>query len=150
MDAVTYPQKQVIEFVNQNLVPLRVQFDAQPLATDFNVKWTPTLVTLDSDGGEHHRSVGFLSPDEFISSMKLGVGKVHFDQVAYDLAISELEKLLTDHPKSDSAPEALYLLGVSKYKHTNEPRFLKEAYEQLYSGYPSSEWTKRAYPYRLL
>ena len=27
----------VIEFINQNVVPLRVAFDSQPLASDFNV-----------------------------------------------------------------------------------------------------------------
>jgi TolA-binding protein len=150
MDAVTYPDAGVISFINKNMVPLRVQYDAQPLATDFNVKWTPTIVTLDSEGAEHHRTVGFLAPAELIPSLLLGIAKVHFDTDRFDDALVNLEKLLSDYPKSDSAPEAIYLRGVCLYKSTHDPKPLKEAYETLLRDYPASEWTKRAYPYRLL
>ncbi len=150
MDAVTYPQSRVIEFIEKHLVSLRVPFDAQPLASDFKVKWTPTLITLDSGGKEHHRTVGFLPPDELIPSLVLGMAKVYFDQDEFEETISRLEKLLTDFPKSDSAPEAIYLLGVSKYKKTHNAQPLKEAYERIQAAFPASEWAKRASPYRLL
>lgn len=150
MDAVTYPNEQVIEFIQKHLIPLRVAFDAQPLSTDFNLKWTPTLITLDADGKEHQRTVGFLSPEELIPSLLLGIAKSHFDRERFNEALSILETLLKDHSKSDSAPEAIYLRGVCKYKSTHNPKPLKEAYEQLQAKYPSSEWMKRAYPYRLL
>ena len=150
MDAVTYPNEKVIDFIQQFMIPLRVPFDAQPFATDFNVKWTPTLITLDADGKEHHRTVGFLAPVELIPSLLLGIGKSYFDREKFTEVLSMLEKILKDYPKSDSAPEAIYLQGVSKYKSTHAPKPLKEAYEQLKAKYPSSEWTRRAYPYRLL
>jgi hypothetical protein len=150
MDAVTYPNEKVVEFIERNFIPLRVAFDAKPLATDFKVRWTPTLITLDESGQEHHRTVGFLSPEELIPSLLLGMAKVCFDQNQFEPALSSLEKLLADHPKSDCAPEALYLRGVSRYKSTHSPKPLKEAYEELQRAYPSSEWAKRAAPYRLL
>ena len=150
MDAVTYPDERVTEFLQKNMIPLRVAFDAQPLSTDFNIKWTPTLITLDSDGKEHHRTVGFLPPEELIPSLMLGIAKSYFDREKFIEALSTLDKLLKDHPKSDSAPEAIYLQGVCRYKNTREAKPLKEAYEQLQAHYSSSEWTKRAYPYRLL
>ncbi len=132
------------------LVPLKVAFDAQPLATDFNIKWTPTLITLDPAGKEHHRTIGFLSPLELIPSLMLGMAKCQFDSERMKEAISLLEKVLAEFPRSDSAPEAIYLLGVSRYKLTHDAKPLKEAYARLQSEYPSSEWTKRASPYRLL
>jgi TolA-binding protein len=150
MDAVTYPNEKVAEFIGKNFIALRVAFDAQPLASDFKVTWTPTLVTVDANGQEHHRTVGFLAPEELIPSLLLGMAKIHFDQNQFDAALSQLEKLLTDYPKSDSSPEAIYLRGVSRYKSTHSPKPLKEAYEQLQKVYPSSEWAKRAAPYRLL
>lgn len=150
MGAVTYPDARVISFINEHMIPLRVRFDAQPLATDFNVNWTPTIVTLDSEGKEHHRTVGFLAPEEFIPSLLLGIAKVYFDTDRFDVALVNLEKLLLDYPKSHSAPEAIYLRGVSLYKSTDHPKTLKQAYEKLQDNYPGSEWTKRAYPYRLL
>jgi tetratricopeptide (TPR) repeat protein len=150
MDAVTYPNPAVIEFIQTRMVSLQVAYNAQPLATEFNVKWTPTLVTLDLDGKEHHRTVGFLSPEELIPSLMLGMAKCDFDRERFAEAISALEELLAKYPKSDSAPEAIYLRGVSRYKSTHDTKPLKETYERLQQKYPSSEWTKRASPYRLL
>jgi len=150
MDAVTYPTKNVIDFIEGDLVPLRVRFDAKPLADEFNVKWTPTLIVLDPKGKEHHRTVGFLPPEELIPSLMIGMAKGHFDQERFSEAISLLGKLLAEYPRSQWAPEGIYLLGVSKFKSTHEPKSLKEAYERLQKDYPSSEWARRASPYRLL
>jgi len=150
MGAVTYPDEKVEEFISKHVIPLQERSDAQPLATDFNVKWTPTLITLDSNGKEHHRTLGFLPPEELIPSLLLGIAKCHFDLERFAEALSSLDKLLADYPKSDSAPEAIFLRGVSRYKNTRDPKPLKEAYEKLQSEYPASEWTKRAYPYRLI
>ena len=150
MGAVTYPDQAVISFISENMIPLQVLFDAKPLSSDFNVKWAPTLVTLDTDGKEHHRTVGFLAPEELIPSQLLGMAKAYFETDRFDEALANLEQLLEKYPKSDSAAEAIYLRGVCRYKSTQDAKPLKEAYEQLAADYPSSEWTKRAYPYRLL
>jgi len=150
MDAVTYPDEKVAAFVQNDLIPLRVAFDHKPLAFDFNVKWTPTLITLDSDGKEHHRTVGFLGPEELIPSLLLGIGKSHFENERFSEAIGVFERLLKDYPKSKSAPEAMYLRGVARYKNTHDAKPLREAYDKLAAEYPSSEWTHRAYPYRLI
>ncbi len=91
MDAVTYPKKEVIEFIQEYMISLRVAFDA-PLAKDFQVKWTPTLVTLDPQGKEHHRTVGFLPPEQLVPSLLLGMGKCHFDQDQFPEALTLLEK----------------------------------------------------------
>jgi len=150
MGAVTYPNEKVIEFIEKYLVPIQVLFDSQPLATKFNIQWTPTVITLDEEGKEHHRTIGFLSPEEFIPSLMLSVAKSHFDRGKFDKAITMLEGILKDYPKSDAAPEAVYVRGVSLYKSTHKADPLKEAYKKLQAEYPSSEWAKRAQPYSLL
>ena len=150
MDAVTYPDKQVVDFVKQNYIPLKVPYNLQPLSRDFNIKWTPVLITLDADMQEHHRTVGFLDPGAFIASSLLGIGKYHFDLDRFSQALEYFEKILSDHTSSDSTPEAIFLRGVSQYKSSGSPQPLKDAYEILNRTYPENEWTKRAYPYRLL
>jgi tetratricopeptide (TPR) repeat protein len=150
MGAVTYPDSKVIQFIENNLVPVQVLSDQKPLSVDFNVKWTPTLITLDTDGKEHHRTVGFLPPEELIASLLLGMGKTSFDKGEFEAAISSLEKLVSDFPKSDSAPEGIFFLGVARYKNTEDPKALRAAYDKLSAEYPENEWTKRAYPYRLI
>ncbi len=150
MDAVTYPDNKVKMFIEKAFIPLQIAFDAKPLSKDFNVKWTPTLITLGTDRREHHRTVGFLDPDAFIASSLLGIGKYHFDNDRYQEALGFFKEIVSEQPQSDSTPEAIFLLGVARYKSSGDPKPLKEAYETLSSQYPESEWAKRAYPYRLL
>jgi hypothetical protein len=138
VDAVTYPDSRVIDFIEKNLIPLLVPYNHQPLATDFNVQWTPTLVTLDAEGKEHHRTVGFLSPEELIPSLLLGIAKVHFDLEQFDSALANLDALLAVHPQSDAAPESIFLRGVARYKSTHDPKPLKEAYELLRPNTPAA------------
>jgi hypothetical protein len=150
MGAVTFPDARVIAFFNQNVIPLRLPHDHKPLAEQFQIKWTPALVTLDAEGKEHHRTVGFLAPDELIPSLLLGKAKIDFDHEDFAKALVTLEDLLKDYPKSAAAPEAIFLRGVCGYKSTHSPKALKEIYERLLKDYPDSEWTKRASPYRLI
>lgn len=150
MDAVTYPKKDVHDFINQRLVPVRVPFDSKPLAKDFNVKWTPTLITLDTEGHEHHRTLGFLSAEELIPSLTLGLAKVEYEGERFEQALELFEAVVKDHPESNSTPEALYLMGVSRFKQTHEASHLKDAFETLRRKYPGSDWAKRAEPYGLL
>ncbi len=150
MDAVTYPNEKVSEFIGENMVAIRIPFDQQPFAGDFNVEWTPTVIMLDPKGKEHHRTIGFLPPEELIPSLMLGIAKCHFELGKLDEAISVLGSLLEKYPESDFAPEAVYLRGVSRFKKTHDAKDLKEIYALLHSEYPSSSWTKRASPYRLL
>ncbi len=149
MDAVTYPDAGVVNFMADRLIPLRIPADDM-LAGKFKVKWTPTLVTLDENGEEHHRSVGFLKPEEFAATSLLAIGKVYFETGNFEKAIRNFKEILSDHKSSKAAPEAVYLLGVALYKNTGQPSHLKEAYEKLVSRYPDSEWADRAAPYKLL
>jgi len=150
MDAVTYPDEKVASFILEQLIPLRIPHNAEPFAGDFNIKWTPTLITLDAQGSEHHRTVGFLGPDELVPSLLLGIGKTLFELERFQDAIDVLDKLIEAHPKSDSTPEAIFLRGVATYKNTHDPKPLRAAYDKLTAQFPNSEWTKRAYPYRLI
>jgi hypothetical protein len=150
MDTVTYPNAKVIDFFGKYLAPVRVLISSAPLPQQFKVKWTPTFVILDSQGEEHHRSVGFLPPEELIPSLTLGMAKTWFDHEQFSEALSHLDRLISGYPKSDVAPEAIYNSGVSRYKATNDAGELKKAHETLQANYKDSEWAKRASVYRLL
>jgi thioredoxin-related protein len=101
MDAVTYPDEKVIDFIAKNVIPLKLFFDVRPAADDYNVKRTPTLITVNGGGKEHHRTVGFLPPEELIPSLLLGIGKVFFDQERIADAFKYFEKIVKEYPKSD-------------------------------------------------
>ena len=150
MGAVTYPDPKVIAFITDHMIPLQVLFDHKPLAAEFGLKWTPTLITLDTEGKEHYRTVGFLAPDELIPSLLLGMGIMHFERGEFDGAIGVFDRLMKEYPKSDQVAQGIYFRGVALYKSRKDPKPLREAYDKLSAEYPGSEWTKRADPYRLI
>ncbi|MBI5568422.1 MAG: tetratricopeptide repeat protein [Desulfomonile tiedjei] len=146
MDAVTYPNKKVVEFVRKNVIPMRVQHD-QPLASRFRVKWTPTLILLDDQGNEVYRNEGFLPPERLVPALMLGMGKVNLESANYDKAISHFKDLVSRYPQSEEAPEAVYFQGVARFRTTKDLKAMKEAYETLSKQYPNSSWTRKAQPY---
>jgi tetratricopeptide (TPR) repeat protein len=150
MGAVTYPDTKVVEFIKEALIPLKVLSDSEPLATDFTLRWTPALIVLDTNSKEYSRTIGFIPPEEFISTILLGMTKTYFDLRQFDQAIECLEKIINNYPQSFAAPEAIYYRGVCAYKTSHDAEGLKRGYERLAKEYPQSEWVKRAAPYQLL
>ena len=150
MDAVTYPNKKVIDFLQNKVIPVQLASNAKPEADDYNVKWTPNLQVLDAGGKEHHKIVGFLPPTEFIASVLLGIGKAAFELDKFDEAIANFEQVINEYAYTNSAPEAIFFRGVSLYKSTHQPGHLKDAYQKLQVHYHYSEWARRAFPYWLI
>ncbi|MDY0212302.1 MAG: hypothetical protein RBR06_04810 [Desulfuromonadaceae bacterium] len=150
MDAVSYPQPSVIDFISSNLIPLRIASDHKELAPRFRVKWTPLLLLLDASGAELYRTLGFFTPEELIPSLLLGIGKAHFDKAERSAALKQFDMLLKKYPQSGSAPEAVYLQGVANYIETKDVSHLKDLNETLKRDFPQSTWVMRASPYDLL
>ncbi len=150
MDAVTYSTNDVINFVKENLIPLRVDISNKGLYDKYNAIWTPTFLVLDYQGHVVQQTIGFLEPDMFKAHMHLGIAKVHFAVGEFDAAHVHLKRLIDRYPESKAIPEAIYFSGVTLYKQKNDPTHLKKAYGKLLNHYPDDSWTKRATPYRLL
>ena len=69
MDAVAFIDPAVVDFINANLIPIRVPADDPELGPRYKVKWTPTLLIVDADGVEQSRTLGFYPPAELIPSL---------------------------------------------------------------------------------
>jgi hypothetical protein len=150
MDAVTYPEESVSEFINKYLIPFRVDVTDGSIHEKYQAIWTPTIAILAIKGKEVQRTIGYFEPDEFIASLHLGIAKAHFDHGDFVTAQVHLNRLLEGHSNSGAVPEAIFFRGVNLYKQNHDPSQLKKAYERLLSDYPKSTWTKRANPYRLI
>jgi tetratricopeptide (TPR) repeat protein len=150
MNAVAFPDPAVVDFVTNNLIPLRIPADDPELGPHYKVKWTPTLLLLDADGIEHYRTLGFYPPDELIPSLLMGMGKASFNRPDRPAACAYFEQILASYPASSLAAEAIYLVGVSRYIETHDAANLIDIYDRLAADYPDSSWLTRADPYRLL
>jgi len=121
MDTVTYPDPSTVEFVNRFMIPFRANTQALAnLSGNYAIQYTPTVLTVDGEGKEHHRTVGFMEPKEFIPSLMFGVAKANFGNSLGKRAIAMLDVLLLEYPRSGIAAEATKLkqewlnLGVGK------------------------------------
>jgi hypothetical protein len=150
MDAVAYPDAAVIRFINDNLVPVRIPADDPELGPRFGIRWTPSLLILDSKGNEQYRTLGFYPPGDLIPSLLLGMGTAKFNQPDRPAACEYFDRLIAAYPETPFAPEAVYLRGVAKYIESHDVSHLIGIYDQLAADYPDSPWLTRADPYRLL
>lgn len=140
MDAVTYPSPNVMEFVRDNVIPVRVRSNQRSVGARFNMKWTPTIILLDVRGNEIYRNEGFLPPEHLVPALTLGVGKVKFLAGQFDEAIAHFNRLAVLYPSSAEAPEAIYFAGVARFNLTHDPAAMQETQEKLFRGYPDSSW----------
>jgi hypothetical protein len=150
MDAGTYPNQDVVRFIRDNVIPMRLLHDQQPFAGRFRINWTPTLILVDSQGNEIYRNEGALGPASLIPGLMLGIGKEKSYSGDYAKAISYFDELASKYPKSEEAPEAIYYRGIARFKSTKDIKAMKEAYTLLYAAYPANQWTRKAQPYSTL
>lgn len=74
MDAVTWPEDSVIEWVEEHAVAIRIDAEIETeLAKRYKINTFPTLLLLRPDGLEIDRLTGFKSADELIEQCELGL-----------------------------------------------------------------------------
>ena len=135
--------------VTESFLPARLHVKDQK--ADFNrfsdrygANWTPTALFLDPDGVERHRIEGFLPADDFLAQLGLGLGQLAFHAGRHADAERHFRVVLERHPDSESAAEAQYWAGVSKYKATGDGSALAETARAFAQRYQSSSWAKKA------
>jgi tetratricopeptide (TPR) repeat protein len=143
MGAVTYPDERVARFINENFVPVQINIVEHPEYTDrFLARWTPTIFYLDSEGREHRRQIGYSLPDDFLAELNMGLAQEAFDNKRYEEAIQRYERIVGEYPGSYVAPEALYMVGVSRYRATDDGSYLGKYWDEVAERYPDSRWAR--------
>ena len=148
-----YPDERVVRLVTFEFVPIRIHVrDAgdvySRVSQQLNVQWTPTVLILDEDGIERHRVEGFLPVDDFLAQLKLGLARIAFQRGAFDEAERRFRQVVDEHPQSEAAPEALYWIGVSRYKGQGDASALAETARAFSTSYTDSAWAKKASVWR--
>ena len=59
-------------------------------------------------------------------------------------AESHFRLVVSEHPETETAAEALYWAGVSHYKATNAPAALAETAAEFRKRYQNTTWAKKA------
>jgi hypothetical protein len=143
MGAVTYPDPRVAKMAIENFIPVQINVIEHPEYTDkFLARWTPTIIFLDSQGREHRRLVGYTIPDDFLAEMGMGLSQQAFNNKRYDEATGRYQTVVDRHPNAPVAPEALYMIGVCKYRSTDDGNYLTTYWDEVMERYPDSRWAR--------
>lgn len=144
-----YTEPRVVKLITEALIPVRIHVkeDAEAwkkVSVDLGVQWTPTILILDHDGVERHRIEGFLPVDDFLAQLSLGLAKAAFSRGDFADAEKRFRSVVDAYPKTETAPEALYWAGVSRYKGTNDPTALRDTARAFTERYQDSSWAKKS------
>jgi TolA-binding protein len=144
-----YPDHAVATFINENFQAVRVHVREQPdeykrLGERYAAPWTPTILILDRSGEERHRIEGFLPSADFLSQLELGLAHSAFKRGEFTEAMRRFGEVVDRHPATDAAPEALYWMGVAKYKASGDAAALAEITEHFRQRYQETSWAKKA------
>ena len=144
-----WPDERVARFVAENFIAARVHVkddaaDFKKYGERYAAQWTPTILELDTQGVERHRIEGFLPADDFLAQLMLGRAKIDFQEQKWQDAEKMFRKVYEELPDTDAAPEALYWMGVSRYKETGDATALKETARAFTSRYKDTSWAKKS------
>ena len=144
-----WPDDRVVTFVAENFLPARVHVkdDAElfrKYGEKYAAQWTPTVLALDSEGVERHRLEGFLPADDFLAQLMLGRAKIDFQEKKWPEAAKMFRRIYEELPDTEAAPEALYWVGVTRYKETGDATALKETTRAFSTRYTDTSWAKKA------
>lgn len=132
-------------FITSNFIPVEAHIKEHPeWFRRFDASWTPIVVILDPDGVERYRIEGYLPKPEFRAELEMGLARVAFKQDDFAKAAKLYADIVERFPQTVPAPEARYWAGVSKYKETHDPSFLKQTGQDLAEKYPKSVWATKS------
>ena len=139
----------MIDLITNAFHPVRIHVredaDAwKKVGGELGVQWTPTVLVLDYAGVERHRIEGFLPADDFLAQVSLGLAKAAFSRSDFADAEQRYRAIVETFPQTETAAEALYWAGVSKYKHTNDPSALRDTATAFGERYQDSSWAKKS------
>ncbi len=144
MDAVTYPNSEVVQYLSEHFVCFKPRLDAhRQLAKQFGVTWTPGLVWLDEAGEVHHQNVGYFAPEELLAECAFGRGKVAVGKDDWKDASACFSEVVEKWPKSFAAPAALYWNGVASKLATKDAQPLLENWNRLIDEHSDSAWAMK-------
>src|SRR5262245_56345446 len=145
MDTVTYPDPRVADFIEKHVAPVRIVIrENRELANEHLVSWTPNVILGDDRCRVHYRIEGYLPPVEFLARLSLGVGKFDLNFAKLAEAAQRFEEVSRRHAMTQAGAEALYWLGIARFKKPHHRADLKSGRDERARDYPESEWTVKS------
>jgi TolA-binding protein len=140
---VTYPQPPVVQVVTAHGIPVQIdnsKSESNAFLHGIHHIWTPDIRIVHHDGVELYKFDGFLPPPEFMARTQCAYAMAYLRIKRFDEAEKLYVDVLTRFSTSYAAPEALYYLGVTRYRRDPDSDELPTQWANLRSRYPASEY----------
>lgn len=147
MDAVTYPEPSVVEYLSANFVLYKASMEMRESWQHFranHIVWTPSFGFADRNGSMHYQSQGFFPPEEFLSALRVGRARCLMAWTRSAEAIKELEAAAS--VENSMTPEVLFWLSVAAWLERRDTTRMYSIWGEMADRYPDSPWTRRTYP----
>jgi len=120
MDAVTYPNENVVAAIEENFAPFKINMmerhpDFKEACAGSRVLWGPTLIVADSRGNEVRRWVGWLGPEGFVAELDLCRALADFQRGEFATARAGFDTLVENSAGTEIHAEAIYWQGIAGF-----------------------------------
>jgi TolA-binding protein len=144
MSAVTYSNPEIQKALTMFFVPVKIEARSDPKTSQFfNIQATPSFVATDGERKLHHKISGFYPPEAFMPRLRLLRAIVDLNNRQYDQAINLLSNVVQETFENDITPEALYHLGVARYKKSGDFSDAVQEWRKIQIQFPESPWLKK-------
>lgn len=145
LENTTYPDREISAYINEHFVPVQLNQEEVPGVFNKNrIVWTPTVTVFSVNGEEQDRWSGYLPPQEFLPRVKFARASSALFSGDYKTTIECFDDVAANHPDSFAAADALYWLGVGKWKKDRSFEALRECWKSLSEKYPQSQAAAKA------
>ncbi len=145
--ATTYPNPLVQQELHRWFVPVKLNIRKdRAIRSQFNAVWTPSMYFVDIRGRSFHSVPGYLPPEDFRLTLRLGLAKILIPKGKYDDALTLLEEGLQLFPDNPLGASLLYWKIIAHYLRTWDKAAMRQGFETLRRKYPHSV-EARMWPY---
>ena len=144
MSAVTYSNVEIQKVLADFFVPVKIEGRSDPkIAQLFHVIATPSFVAIDHSLKFHHKISGFFPPEAFLQRLRFLRAIMDLNNRNYEEAIDLLSTVVQETFEEEITPEALYQLGIARYKKTGNFADAVHEWRKIQIQFPKSTWLKK-------
>lgn len=149
MDAVTHPDRLVIETIERDFVPLRVNTaKLEPQFRDLlrttKPQWAPMMLIVDPSSTELRHWFGWLQPGAFIGELHMALAAQRMLRRDFEEAERLFRGVAAMTPERETAAEALFFAGAARYRVARDLDALEQQWNELRERFPETSWARKA------
>ncbi len=145
--ALTYPDSEVAEEIQENFIPLRLDILAnRTIRSRLSAIWTPSFYILDYREKLYYSFDGYLNVEDFLVFLLIARSKYLLPHGKYNEVIELIKENSARFETNPRAAELLFLQGQAEYLRNWDNKTFSATMDKIVRKYPLS-LQARMYPW---